>query len=175
MIFTETPFEGVLVIEQERHEDARGHFARTWCDREAKARQIHVDWVQANISHNRFRGTLRGMHYQFPDWEAKLVQVVRGSIFDAIVDLRSDSATYLDHFAIELSEANGRELFIPEGFAHGFMTLEDDTDVAYQMSSYYEPAQAKGFRWDDPRFAIPWPAEASILSDRDRQLPLFEP
>jgi dTDP-4-dehydrorhamnose 3,5-epimerase len=173
VIFTRAPLDGVFVIDLERHEDSRGYFARTWCDREARAQQIHVDWVQSNLSHNRLRGTLRGMHYQFPDWEAKLVQVVRGSIFDAIVDLRPDSKTYLDHFVVELR--TGRELLIPEGFAHGFMTLEDETDVSYQMSAYYDPAQARGFRWDDPRFSIPWPTGAKTLSDRDRRLPFFEP
>jgi dTDP-4-dehydrorhamnose 3,5-epimerase len=175
VIFTETPFEGVFIVDLDRHEDERGFFARTWCDREAEARGVHVDWVQSNLSHNRLRGTLRGMHYQFPEWEAKLVHVVRGAIFDAIVDLRPDSSTYLRHFVVELSSANGRQLLIPEGFAHGFVSLDDETDVSYQMSAFYDSAQARGFRWDDPRFAIPWPPGTKILSDRDRRLPLFQP
>lgn len=175
MIFEENRLRGSFIIGIDRREDPRGFFGRTWCHREAAARGIDVTWVQCNISYNRTRGVLRGMHYQFPDWEAKLIQVVRGSIFDVIVDLRPESATYLQHITVELTASGHRLLFVPAGFAHGFMTLEDDTTLLYQMSAYYDPDQTRGFCWDDPSFAIAWPPGDKILSDRDRQLPCFEP
>lgn len=175
MIFTETRLPGAFVVDIVKHEDPRGFFARTWCRREAEAQGIEVSWVQSNVSYNRNQGTLRGMHYQFPDAETKLVEVVQGAILDVIVDLRPNSATYLQHFAVELSASNHRLLLVPAGFAHGFVTLADDTTILYQMSAFYNPDQACGFRWDDPRFAIQWPPGARILSDRDRQLPCFAP
>ena len=175
MIFTETSLKGAFVVDIVKHEDSRGFFARTWCNREAESRGIGVTWVQSNISYNRQRGVLRGMHYQFPDWEAKLIRVMRGSVVDVIVDLRPESPTYLQHVAVELAASGHRLLFVPAGFAHGFMTLENDTILLYLMSAYYDPEQAHGFRWDDPRFAIAWPPGEKILSERDRQLPCFEP
>jgi dTDP-4-dehydrorhamnose 3,5-epimerase len=175
MIFTPTSLPGAFVVELEPIADARGFFARAWCKREAAAHGIEVDFVQCNVSHNARKGILRGMHYQHPRWEAKLVRVTRGAIFDAIVDLRPDSKTRERSFTVELSAANRKALFIPEGFAHGFLTLEDDTEIFYQMGEYYEPGQDRGFRYDDPRFAIAWPAGEKILSDRDRALPFYTP
>jgi dTDP-4-dehydrorhamnose 3,5-epimerase len=175
MIFQETGLEGAFVVRPEPVEDARGFFARSWCKREAEAVGITVDWVQSNVSLNRRRGTLRGMHYQYPRWEAKLVRVTHGSIFDVMVDLRPSSPTYRRCFTDVLSASNRTMFFIPRGFAHGFMSLEDDTEILYQMSEYYDPEQGKGFRWDDPQFAIPWPPGEKILSERDRNLPLFTP
>ncbi len=175
MIFTPTGLEGAFVVHWEPQEDGRGFFARSWCKREAASQGIHVDWVQCNVSFNRTKGTLRGMHYQSPRWEAKLVRVTRGAMFDALVDLRPASPTYKHHFSAVLSASNRAMVFIPVGFAHGFMSLEHDTEVFYQMSEYYDPGQAMGFRWDDPQFAIPWPEGDRILSERDRNLPLYTP
>ena len=175
MIFTATGLSEAFLVQMEPKEDARGFFARSWCKREAEAQGIAVDWVQCNVSYNREKGTLRGMHYQLPRWEAKLVRVTRGSIFDAIVDLRPKSPTYKQHFGAILSASNYTMLFIPEGFAHGFMSLEGDTEIFYSMSEYYFPEQAMGFRWDDPQFAIPWPKGEKILSERDRELPFYVP
>ncbi len=175
MIFKETGLGGAFLVQMEPKEDARGFFARSWCKREAEAHDLDVDWVQCNVSFNRKKGTLRGMHYQFPRWEAKLVRVTRGSIFDVMVDLRSSSPTYKQHFGAVLSASNCTMFFIPEGFAHGFMSLEDDTEVFYHMSEYYLPEQAMGFRWDDPQFAIPWPKGEKILSESDRTLPFYAP
>lgn len=175
MIFKATGLDGAFVVEMEPKQDARGFFARSWCKQEAAAHGIDVDWVQCNVSFNRKKGTLRGMHYQFPRWEAKLVRVTRGQIFDVIVDLRPPSPTYKRHFATVLSAANHTMLYVPEGFAHGFLSLEDDTEIFYQMSAYYVAKQTRGFRWDDPQFAIPWPAGEKILSERDRELPFYTP
>lgn len=175
MIFTKTPLVDAFVIEIEPIADARGFFARAWCKKEAAAHGIDVEFVQCNISQNVRKGTLRGMHYQHPRWEAKLVRVTQGAVFDAIVDLRPDSPTYMQHFTVELSAANRKALFVPEGFAHGFLALEDDTEIYYQMGEYYAPGQDHGFRYDDPQFAIEWPAGEKILSDRDRNLPVYFP
>ena len=173
MIFRETPLEGAWLIGIEPITDQRGFFARVGCEREARAVGIDVRWVQANVSRNRRCGTLRGMHWQEPDFEAKLVRVTRGAIWDVIVDIRPRSATYRQHLAVELSEDNGQSLFVPEGFAHGFVTLCDHTEVSYQMSRFYVPEQARGFRYDDPAIGIPWPQGDKILSPRDRDLPPF--
>ena len=175
VIFKETHLPGSFLVRMEKLEDPRGFFARSWCRREAAAHGINSDFVQCNVSFNRETGTLRGMHYQFPGWEAKLILVTRGSIFDAIIDLRPDSPTYLKHFSVKLNREDRVMLYIPEGFAHGFMTLEDNTEVFYQMSEYYIPENAKGLRWDDPRFQIPWPSGEKIISQKDSELPYFKP
>jgi dTDP-4-dehydrorhamnose 3,5-epimerase len=175
MIFTPTSLAGAFLIALEPKVDARGFFARSWCREEARAHGIEVDWVQSNISYNRRRGTLRGMHYQAPAWEAKLVRVTRGAIFDVIVDLRPSSPSYRRHFAVELTAAARNMLFVPCGCAHGLLSLADETEVFYEMSEPYRPEQARGFRFDDPQFAIPWPAGEKILSDRDRALPCYTP
>ena len=175
MIFNETHLRGSFLVRMEKLEDARGFFARSWCEREASTHGIVTDFVQCNVSFNREKGTLRGMHYQFPGWEAKLVMVTVGAIFDAIIDLRPESPTYLEHFTVTLNHEDRVMLYIPEGFAHGFMTLKDNTEVFYQMSEYYIAGNDQGIRWDDPRFRIPWPAGGKIISERDRELPYFEP
>ena len=175
MIFTPTALAGAFLITPEPKADARGFFARSWCHEEARARGIEVAWVQSNISFHHRRGTLRGMHYQAPDWEAKLVRVTRGAVFDVIVDLRASSPTYRQHVAVELTAGERTMLFVPGGCAHGFLTLEDETEIFYEMSEPYRPQQARGFRFDDPQFAIPWPAGEKILSDRDRALPCYAP
>ncbi|HHL44946.1 MAG TPA: dTDP-4-dehydrorhamnose 3,5-epimerase [Gammaproteobacteria bacterium] len=175
MIFTETSLKGAFVVEIQPLEDERGLFARTWCEQEFLEHGLNPVIKQCNISFNRRRGTLRGMHFQVaPHGEAKLVRCTRGAIHDVIIDLRPDSATWRQSFAIRLAEQNHTMLYIPEGFAHGFQTLEDNSEVFYQMSAHYEPSAARGVRWNDPAFGIRWPAvEERIISDRDARLPDF--
>lgn len=175
MIFHETEFLGLYLVEPEPARDERGFFARTFCAREFAARGLDASIAQCSTSFNARKGTLRGMHYQAPPYaEAKLVRVVAGAIFDAIVDLRPDSPTRGQWRGFELSAENRRMLYIPQGFAHGFQTLRDGTEILYQISEFYEPASACGIRWDDPDLAIAWPDPAgAILSDRDQTFPLF--
>jgi dTDP-4-dehydrorhamnose 3,5-epimerase len=174
LIFSETKLKGAFIIEPERIEDGRGFFARTWCAREFEARGINSRLAQCNVSFNKKRGTLRGMHYQAaPLEEAKLVRCTMGAIFDVMIDLRRDSPTFKQWVAAELTAENRRMLYIPEGFAHGFQTLEDDTELFYQMSEFYEPELSAGVRWDDPAFKIQWPVEERILSLKDQQYPDF--
>jgi len=176
MIFTETTLNGAFVIEPELRHDDRGFFARTWCQREFAAEGLALEWVQCNISFSRQRGTLRGMHYQAPPYEeAKLVRCTMGAIYDVIIDLRANSPTFRQWLAVELTAVNSRMLFIPKGFAHGFQTLTDDTEVFYQMSQFYAPDYGRGIRWDDPSFKLPWPAGTRTISERDRGFPDFLP
>lgn len=175
VVFLETELPDAYILEPEWLEDERGFFARTYCDREFAAHGLDRRWVQCNISYNRTRGTLRGMHYQVaPYAEDKLVRCTRGAIYDAIVDIRPDSPTYKRHIGVELTSKNRRALFVPKGFAHGFLTLENGTEVSYQMSEFYEPGAGAGFRYNDPAFAIAWPAAPSIISERDRNYPDFK-
>jgi dTDP-4-dehydrorhamnose 3,5-epimerase len=168
MIFSETTLKGVYLIGLQRMEDDRGFFARTWCRREFKEAGIDVNFVQCNISYNIKKGTLRGLHYQVaPYGESKLVRCTSGAIHDVIADLRPESATFKKWMSVELSQENQKALFIPKGFAHGFLTLADNTEVFYQMSEFYEPGYAKGVRWNDPAFAIHWPAEVRVISEKD--------
>ena len=163
-------------MDLERHADERGFFARTWCRHEFEEHGLDPAVVQCNLSHNPRRGTLRGLHWQTPPHaEVKLVRCSRGAIWDVMVDLRPDSATYTRHFGAELTEENGRALYIPEGFAHGFVTLVDDSDVVYQMSALYEPSAGRGARWNDPAFGIAWPVREPILHPRDASYPDFVP
>ncbi len=174
MIFMETDLKGAFLIEPERRVDARGFFARTWAVEEAVAHGLNPRVVHCNISFNAKKGTLRGLHYQRPPFaEAKLVRCTRGAIFDVILDLRRDSPTFTRHVAIVLTAENHRMLYVPEGFAHGFQTLADATEVFYQMSQVYAPEYAAGVRWDDPRFAIPWPEDERTIAERDRAYPDF--
>ncbi len=175
MIFTETLLRGACVIDVQPLEDERGLFARTWCEKEFLQRGLNADIKQCNVSFNRHRGTLRGMHFQrAPHGEAKLVRCTRGAIHDVIIDLRPDSATFKQSFAVRLTEQNRTMLYVPEGFAHGFQTLEDNSEVFYQMSACYEPAATSGVRWNDPAFDICWPAvENRIISGKDAEFPDF--
>lgn len=174
MIFTKTELEGAFVIELEKHEDERGFFARTFCCKEFRNYALNPKLVQCNISFNKKKGTLRGMHYQvFPHQEAKLVSCIKGVIYDVIIDLRVDSSTYCQWFAVELSAENYKMLYIPEGFAHGFQTLEDNSVVFYQMSEFYHPECARGVRWDDPAFQIRWPLSYRVMSKKDLSYPDF--
>ncbi|NOR47281.1 MAG: dTDP-4-dehydrorhamnose 3,5-epimerase [Methanosarcinaceae archaeon] len=169
MRFTETRLKGAFIIELERLEDERGFFARTFCQKEFEAHGLNPRLVQCNISYNKHKGTLRGMHYQAaPMAEAKLVSCTRGAIYDVIIDLRPESPTYCQWIADELNTENRMMIYIPEGFAHGFQTLEDDTEVFYHMSEFFSPEHARGVRWDDPMFGIEWPLDTKIISEKDK-------
>lgn len=168
MIFKETKLKGAYVIKPERLEDERGFFARTFCQKEFERQGLNPRIAQCSISFNKKKATLRGMHYQVaPYKEAKLVSCVKGAIYDVIIDLRSDSSTYCQWLGVELSAENSGMLYVPEGFAHGFQTLADDTVVLYQISEFYHPESANGVRWDDPAFGIKWPLPNLIISEKD--------
>jgi dTDP-4-dehydrorhamnose 3,5-epimerase len=176
LIFEATPIPGAFVIGQERREDERGFFARVWCEREFAGAGIEAAMVQSSLSHNRLAGTLRGMHFsRAPAHEGKLVRCTRGRIFDVILDLRTGSSSYLRHFSVELDEARGLALYVPPGVAHGFQTLEDDSDVLYMMTEAYRPDLADGVRYDDHAFGIRWPQPVSLIAERDRQYPDYRP
>jgi dTDP-4-dehydrorhamnose 3,5-epimerase len=173
--FTETALSGAWLLELERAEDERGFFARAWCADEFEKRGLDSHIAQCNISWNRKRGTLRGMHFQaMPHQESKIVRCIRGGIYDVIVDLRPDSPTFRSWISVELTAESRIALYIPKEFAHGFQTLTDDAEVFYQMSSAYAPVHAKGIRWNDSRLKIAWPLRDPILSERDRSYPDFE-
>jgi len=172
--FEPTPLSGAWIVALEPHADERGFFARVWCAEEFGARGLETRVAQTSLSLNRRRGTLRGMHWQAaPHEETKVVRCVRGAMFDVIIDLRPASPTYARHFAVELSAENRLALYVPKGFAHGFQTLADDTEVLYQISEFYAPAAGRGARWNDPAFGIRWPIAEPILSARDRDYPDF--
>jgi dTDP-4-dehydrorhamnose 3,5-epimerase len=174
MKLAETPIPGAFVLEAEPIADERGFFARTWCRRDFEARGLCAVTAQCSVSYNRLRATLRGMHFQCaPHEEAKVVSCLRGSIFDVVVDLRPDSPAYLRWFATTLREQDLRSLYVPEGCAHGFLTLEDDAWVAYQISELYHPQSSRGVRWDDPALGIAWPYPPEVISERDRSFPLL--
>jgi dTDP-4-dehydrorhamnose 3,5-epimerase len=175
VIFTETTVPGAYLIEPERVEDHRGFFARTWCQREVEARGLTARLVQCSLSFSKRRGTVRGMHYQVPPREeAKLVRCTRGAIHDVILDLRRRSAAFGQHLAVELTADNPMMLYVPEGVAHGFQTLQDDTEVFYQMSEFYAPDLERGVRWDDPAFGIRWPIASVTISAKDQGYPPFQ-
>jgi dTDP-4-dehydrorhamnose 3,5-epimerase len=168
MKFHPTGLLGAFVVEVEYRRDDRGFFARTFCAEEFAAHGIELPVAQCNVSFNALQGTLRGLHYQLaPKAETKLVRCTRGAIYDVIVDLRPESKSYRQWFGAELASTNHRALFVPEGFAHGFQTLEDDAEVFYQMSEFYSPEHARGARWNDPALAIRWPLPVQSISDRD--------
>ena len=172
MIFKETRLKGAFLIELDRLGDERGFFARAWDQREFEAHGLNPGMVQCSISFNSKKGTLRGMHYQAaPYEEAKLVRCTRRAIHDVIIDLRRDSTTFKQWAAEELTADNYRMHYVPEGFAHGFVTLKDRTEVFYQMSQLHVPTSARGVRWDDPAFGIQWPIAVEVISERDRNYP----
>ena len=175
MKFIESELKGAFIVELERLEDERGFFARSWCRKEFEQHGLNPNVVQCNISFNQIKGTLRGMHYQAsPFEEAKLVCCTMGAIYDVIIDLRPDSKTFIQWIAVELSFENRKMIFIPEGFAHGFQTLENDTEVFYQMSEFYAPEYARGVRWNDPKFNIKWPDDIRIISAKDKNFEDFD-
>jgi dTDP-4-dehydrorhamnose 3,5-epimerase len=170
MQFLETPLRGAYVIELEKHEDERGFFARSWCAEEFSSQGLATRLVQCNVSFNKKKGTLRGLHYQLPPHaETKLVRCTRGALYDVIVDLRKESPTFLKWFGVELSAENYRMLYIPQRFSHGFQTLEDGTEIFYQMSEFYAPEAARGIRWNDPGLGVAWPAADRTISQKDRE------
>lgn len=175
MKFTPTPLSGAWLIDIEPHVDERGLFARSVCQQEFGKHGLNATFVQQSVSWNPTAGTLRGLHFQAPPFaEDKLVRVTRGSVFDVIADIRPDSATFGHWFSIELSADNRRQIYIPKGFAHGFLSLESNTEVFYQMTFPYQPGSARGIRWDDPALSIDWPKTASLLiGDNDRKLPFL--
>jgi len=174
--FVPTPLAGAFVVELEPIEDERGFFARSFCQNEFRARGLDPVVAQCNVSLNRSRGTLRGLHYQAPPHEeAKLVRCTRGAIWDVIVDLREGLPTRWKSFSTELTADNRRALYVPRGFAHGFQTLADDSEVLYQISEFYHPESSRGLRWDDPALGIRWPLPEPVVSARDRAYPLLAP
>ena len=174
MIFTETRLKGAFLIQPELLEDERGFFACTWSQREFAERGLNSNPAQGNISFNKKKGTVRGMHYQAaPHGQAKLVRCTKGSIYDVIIDLRSSSATFKEWLGVELTASNHLMLYLPEDFAHGYQTLEDETEIVYQVSSRYAPESGRGIRWNDPAFGISWPLTETIINERDRTYPNF--
>ena len=174
MIFTETRLKGAFLIALEKITDRRGFFARTWCEREFAEHGLNPKLMQANLSLSTVRHTLRGMHYQAaPFAEAKLVRCTAGAIYDVIIDLRPESETFRQWLGVTLNAESGNMLYVPEGFAHGFLTLANDTGVFYQMSERYSAEHARGVRWNDPAFGIQWPGEIALISDKDSQFPDF--
>jgi dTDP-4-dehydrorhamnose 3,5-epimerase len=168
MLFTETKLAGAYVIDLERREDERGFFARAFCQREFADRSLNTRIAQSNVAFNRDAGTLRGMHFQFPPAaETKLVRCTRGAIVDMIVDVRPESPTYLEHVAVELTAENGRALYVPERFAHGYQVLADETETSYQVGEFYAPELEGGLRYDDPRLGLEWPLPVVEMSEKD--------
>jgi dTDP-4-dehydrorhamnose 3,5-epimerase len=175
VIFTETRLKGAFIIDLERREDSRGYFARAFCQKEFAEHGLKTTIAQSNVAFNRFKGTLRGMHFQYPPApETKLVRAIRGAIVDIIVDLRPESPTFLEHVAVELSAENGRALYVPERFAHGYQVLEDATETSYQVGEFYAPETEGGLLYDDPRLGLQWPLPVREMSDKDRQWKLLD-
>ena len=176
MKFTELRLKGAYLIEVERLEDHRGFFGRLWCEKEMKEQGLNTNLVQSNISFSRNKGTLRGLHFQkSPYQETKLVRCTQGSIYDVIVDLRPDSPTYLEWCGVELSAENRSMIYVPEDFGHGFLTLEDNSEIYYLVTEFYNRDFEGGIRYDDPTIKIDWPAEVVDISERDMQHPDYNP
>jgi len=176
MKFIETHLKDAFLIELAPFQDERGLFARTFDKKLFESINHHKEFVQFNHSVNHFKGTLRGLHYQVaPSSEIKLVRCIRGRVYDVIVDVREGSPTFLEYLGVELSENNLRMLYIPEGFAHGFQTLEDNSQMIYHHSNYYNPSSERGIRYNDPRLNIPWPLAPTVLSDKDQKYELLTP
>jgi dTDP-4-dehydrorhamnose 3,5-epimerase len=174
MNFKPTSLDGAYLVSPELISDERGSFARTYCKNEFEDKGLCPKFVQCNISYNKQSSTLRGMHYQTSPYpEAKLVRCTKGSLYDVIIDLRKESSTLTKWFGVHLSAENRLALYVPEGFAHGFLTLVDDTEVLYQMSEFFHPECSSGVRWNDPAFGIEWPGEVDVISDRDASYPDF--
>jgi dTDP-4-dehydrorhamnose 3,5-epimerase len=178
VIFTPAPLAGSYLISLEKHEDHRGFFARTYCQKEFAAKGLEPSFVQMNTSFSRSRATLRGLHYQLaPAAEVKLVRCIAGTVYDVILDLRIASATFAfgKHFGVELSAPNRTMIYVPQGFAHGFITLTDDTEVLYLVSTFYSPKHERGLRYNDRKFNIRWPTEPAVISSKDAAYPDFDP
>ena len=175
VIFTETKLKGAFVIDLDRKQDARGFFARAFCQEEFKAHGLKPLIAQGNVAHNIRKGTIRGMHFQFPPAaETKLVRCTRGAILDIIVDQRPQSPTYLQHVAVDLNEDNQRALYVPERFAHGYQTLHDNTDTSYSVGEFYSPANESGILYNDPRLGLRWPLPVTVVSEKDQKFARFD-
>ncbi|MEL6949397.1 MAG: dTDP-4-dehydrorhamnose 3,5-epimerase [Pseudomonadota bacterium] len=176
MLFTPTPVAGAMILEVKRIGDDRGYFGRLWCEREMAEQGLVSVIRQSNVGFSPRKGTLRGLHYQCaPHQEVKIVRCTRGRVFDVVVDLRPDSPTYCAWHGEELTPDNGKMLYVPEGCATGYLTLEDDSEIYYNTSEFYAPDAATGVRWDDPAFAIDWPTQPAVLSDNDVSWPDYTP
>ncbi|MDG1279235.1 MAG: dTDP-4-dehydrorhamnose 3,5-epimerase [Algoriphagus sp.] len=174
MIFTETELKGAFILEIKKLEDERGFFGRSWCAKELAAHGLKHDIKQANTSLSLKKGTIRGMHYQNdPFQETKLIRCTRGAIYDVIIDLRKNSPTYKQWVGVELTQDNYKMLYVPEDFAHGFITLEDNCEVSYLVTQFYTPGAEAGIRWDDPEFKIEWPMNPEVISEKDRNHPNY--
>lgn len=172
MRFVKTPLTGCYVIEQDRIQDHRGYFARVWCQRELEEHGLNAEVLQANVGFSRQRGTLRGLHYQRPPHaEVKIVRCTRGAMFDVVVDLRPASPTFKRWYGIELTEENGKMLYVPEGVAQGYLTLADDTEMTYQTTKFFDRESATGVRYNDPKLGIAWPADVQVISEQDTKWP----
>ena len=175
MIFTETKLKGAFIIEINKIGDERGFFGRQWCQHEMAEMGLKTNIAQVNTSLNKEKGTLRGLHYQvFPYQETKLIRCIRGKIFDVIVDLRPGSATFKQWVGVELSQDNYKMLYAPDNFAHGFITLESNSEILYLVSQFYHPESEAGLRWDDPQFSIQWPGSVKVISEKDKNRADFE-
>ena len=175
MIFTETKLTGAYIIDIDRKEDERGFFARAFCQKECESYGLKTTIAQVNVAFNHKKGTLRGMHFQYPPAaETKLVRCTRGAILDIIVDLRPESATYLQHIAVELNEANHRALYVPERFAHGYQVLRDGTETSYQVGEFYTPSAEGGLLYNDPRLGLVWPLPVTVISEKDQRFGLLD-
>jgi len=176
VIFKETPLRGAYIIELEKKGDERGFFARFFCEKEFKDANLIYQFVQINNSLSAEKGTLRGMHYQmFPHAETKIVRCIKGALYDVILDLRPDSSTFGKSFGAKITADNRKMMYVPEGFAHGFLTLEDNTEALYLVSAFYAPEAERGVRWDDPKLSIYWPELPKVISEKDKNHPLFDP
>jgi dTDP-4-dehydrorhamnose 3,5-epimerase len=175
MKFTPTEIADVFVVELEKREDDRGFFARGFCQREFEEHGMVSQVVQANISYNKYKGTLRGMHYQVsPYEETKFLRCTKGAVYDVIIDMRPESLSYMKWFGVELTDKNYKMLYVPRNFAHGFQTLEDETEVMYLVSEFYAPQSERGVRFDDPAFNIQWPLEVAQISEKDAAWPNYQ-
>lgn len=175
MIFTETKLKGAFVVEIQKIEDHRGFFGRAWCQKEFEAHGINANFVQINTSQTKKKGTIRGMHYQVPPYgEAKFIRCTRGRIYDVIIDLRPDSPTFMQWVGNELSEDNYKMVYVPEYFAHGFLSLEDNSEVYYPVTEFYTPGAERGIRWNDQAFNIEWPVPVEIFTEKDMSHPDFD-
>lgn len=176
MKFNKLPLDGAFTIDLQKYEDDRGFFARYYCRKEFEEESLDTNIVQVNNSLSRYKGTLRGIHYQLPPKaEVKIVRCIKGSLFDVILDLRSESETFGHWFGEVLSAENRRMMYVPKGFGHAFLTLEDDTETLYMVTEFYSPDHERGLRYNDPEFQIKWPFDPVVISDKDKNIPDFDP